>query len=155
MRYQVSTFHKIDGKWVPTQAIGSAYQTREAAEKKLVETWKAFEVFARYFHYDIDEIPDTPVPEQPPLAKHCIVTDKFREGHGHPFSLFVNYTCPVCNQFHRIALDNIPGPGDRIVQCECGKSITLPLAFDILKLPDKPQAPQVANGNWGRRQRHR
>src|SRR6266436_792354 len=104
MKFIVSRFEKIDGKWQPTQDIGSPYEHRADAEKKLAQTLKAFEVFGRHFQFCIREIPDTPVPEQPPLAKHCVVTDKFREGHGHPFSLFVNYTCPVCNQFHRIAL---------------------------------------------------
>src|SRR6266481_1156562 len=121
MKFVVSRFSQINGKWEPTQDIGSPYDDRADAELKLTQTLKAFEIFARYFHFDIREIPDAPVPEQPPLATDCIVTDKFCEGQGHPFSLFVNYTCPICDQFHRIALDRVPGPGNRIVQCECGK----------------------------------
>jgi predicted Zn finger-like uncharacterized protein len=77
------------------------------------------------------EIPDKPKEPEPPLADKCVVTDKFCDGGpGHPFSLFVNYRCPSCDQSYRIALDNIPGPGNKIVQCECGNKITLPLAFD-------------------------
>jgi len=79
----------------------------------------------------VNLLPDPPAPEQPPLAEHCVVTEKFCDGGpGHPFSLFVNYQCSVCNQHHRIALDNVPGPGNRVIQCECGAKATLPLTFD-------------------------
>ncbi len=77
----------------------------------------------------VDLLPDPPAPEQPPLAD-CKVTEAFQDGGpGHSWSLFVNYQCSVCNQHHRIALDNITGPGNRVIQCECRESITLPLSF--------------------------
>ncbi len=78
----------------------------------------------------VDLLPDPPVREQPPLAKTCVVTEKFCDGGpGHPFSLFVNYRCGVCDQSYRVALDGVFGPGNRVIQCECGENVTLPLAF--------------------------
>ena len=99
----------------------------------------------------VDLLPDPPVPEQPPLAKDCTVTDKFREGHGHPFSLFINYRCPICDQFHRIALDNVFGPGNRVIRCECGEKVTLGLQFDVPEVAERPepQMPQdQSKGPW-------
>ena len=77
----------------------------------------------------VDLLPDPPAPEQPPLAKHCVVTEAFRgSSPNHPSSVFVNYGCPKCSKSFRIALDNA-WPGNKIIQCECGESITLPLAL--------------------------
>ncbi|SRR6266481_7399752 len=147
MRYQVSRFETIDGKLQPTQPIGLLYETREEAEKKLAETRKTFEVFARHYRFDICEIPDKPKEPEPPLATNVIVTEKFREGPGHPFSLFINYRCPICDQFHRIALDGVFGSGNRIFRCECGEKVTLHLQFDIPEVQDKPQVPE-AKADW-------
>jgi len=78
----------------------------------------------------VDLLPDKPAPEQPPLVE-CVITETFCDGGpGHPFSLFVNYKCSKCRKSYRVALDGVFGPGNKIIQCECGKSITLPLAFD-------------------------
>jgi hypothetical protein len=80
---------------------------------------------------DFREIPNKPAPEQQPLAKDCTVTEKFRDGGpNHPWSIFVNYRCGICDQFFRVALDNVFGPGDRVIQCECRASIRLNLIFD-------------------------
>src|SRR6266481_2396961 len=122
MKFVVSRFSQINGKWEPTQDIGSPYEDRADAELKLTQTLKAFEIFARYFHFDIREIPDPPVPEQPPLAKDCIVTEAYRgPSPNSPSSVFINYKCPKCSKSHRIALDNV-WPGHKIIQCECGEN---------------------------------
>ncbi len=79
----------------------------------------------------VDLLPDAPAPEQPPLVEECVITERFCDGGpGHPFSLYVNYRCPICDQTYRIALDNI-WPGNKVVECECHEKITLPLVFDI------------------------
>jgi hypothetical protein len=63
-RYQVSRFERINDRWQATQNIGSPYETFEEAAKKLSETRKAF----GHFRFDIREIPDAPVQEQPAQA---------------------------------------------------------------------------------------
>jgi len=79
----------------------------------------------------VDLLPDTPAPEQPPLVEECVITERFCDGGpGHPFSLFINYRCGICDKFYRIALDGVFGPGDRVIQCECHASIRLNLIFD-------------------------
>jgi hypothetical protein len=94
----------------------------------------------------VDLLPDPPVPEQAPLVEECVITERFCDGGpGHPFSLFVNYQCGVCDQSYRVALDGVFGPGNKIIKCECGEKILLPLAFDVSEAPAQPEPPvQVA-----------
>ena|SRR5437660_5573745 len=138
MKFVVSRFERLDGKWQPTRDIGYPNLTREEAEKKLSETRKSFEVFvrARHFDFGIREISDTPAPEQPPLAKECAILA--RSGN----SCLLNYTCPICKTSRRVGLDNVLGPGNQIIVCECGEKTTLHLQFDISEAPDKPQPVQ-------------
>jgi len=141
--YQVSRFEKIDGKWQPTQDIGFPYETRGEAEEKLAETRKAFEVFAHHFQFGILEKPEPSNKPDPPLAKQCVVTDKFPRQHGR-FSVFVNYTCPICSVSRRIPLDDVVGPGNTTVQCGCGENIRLNLVFHTEQgKPHKPEQQPV------------
>jgi len=101
---------------------------------KRMETTNEGKVIVSNESTTVDLLPDAPVPEQPPLAQYCVVTDKFRDGGPNfPWSIFVNYVCPVCNQSHRVVLDSVFAPGNKIIQCECGEKITLPLAFKVLE----------------------
>ncbi len=146
MGYQVWRFELNARSWAPAQAIGPLYSTREEAETKLSQTKKAFEVFARHFHFGIIDLPEVPKQPEPPFAK-VIITGKFQNGFRHPFSMFVRYECPICKKTYRVGLENISGPGNKVIRCECGNEITLDLAFD-LGTELEPEQSHVHKGNW-------
>jgi hypothetical protein len=147
MTFQVWRFEIVDGQRQPTLAIGMPYSTREEAERKLGETRKAFEVFARHYQFEVVELSDLVKQPEPPLAEHCVVTSKLQAGFGHPYSLFVDYKCPLCNKGFKVGLDNISGPGKKLYLCECGGTITLPLQFAIDQAKPRQQ-PIVQNAPW-------
>ena len=147
MKYQVWRF-QYSGKFLaPTQAVGPPYATREEAEKKLAQTRKAFEVFARQFQFGIIDIPESPKQPEPPFAK-VVITGKFQDGFRHPFSVFIKYECPICNKTYRVGLENVPGPGNKVIRCECGNEITLDLAFDAGTESEPEPQSHVHKGPW-------
>jgi hypothetical protein len=145
IRYQVSCY---DRRTKQVQQTFGNPEDRSSAETRLKQLEKTFEVFIwnGQFRFDIREIPDAPVPDQPPLAKDCVVTDKFPRDHGL-WSVFVNYRCSICDQSHRIALD-VLGPGNKIIQCECNEQITIPLEFDVPEVEKPEPQPVQVKADW-------